>query len=297
MTNSSNLTVKPNCAPHDPHPVEPSIKLPEGACDCHAHVCGPQDKYDYAENRLYTPPDALLSDFRQMLDALGIQRGVLVQPSIYGFDNRAMLDAIAMDPIRLRGVAALPADVSIAEIERLHSLGVRGTRCNIVDLKDGKGVLPVEYLQTLAEKIKPFDWHIEFLMHVNEFPDLDVQLDKLPVPLVFGHHGYEPAETAGSEGFEALLRLMRDGKAWTKLTGPYRQTMEAFPYAAVRPIAQRLMEAAPQRLLWGTDWPHVHIKTGMPNDGGLLNLFVDWVRSDDLVKQIMVVNPAMLYGF
>src|SRR4051812_24341414 len=126
------------------------------ACDCHAHVCGPQSRYPYAADRLYTPHDALLADYRAMLESLGMERGVLVQPSIYGTDNRAMLDALALDPQRLRGVAVVPFDVPASEIEALHARGVRGVRCNIVDRKEGKGLLPLEDLKMLARTVAPF---------------------------------------------------------------------------------------------------------------------------------------------
>src|SRR4051794_14408992 len=237
----------------------------KNSCDCHAHVCGPESRYPYAANRLYTPHDALPSDYRRMLDSLGIERGVLVQPSIYAADNRALLDALAQDPVRLRGVAVVPWTISSKELESLHAAGVRGVRQNIVDLKDGKGVLPLKELKTLGRKIKPFGWHVEFLMHVDEFPHLDRQLADFPVDVVFGHLGYVPATKKTSEpGFQALLRLMQDGKAWVKLTAPYRLTMSALPYPETDVFARALVEEAPERLLWGTDWPHVFIKGAMP---------------------------------
>jgi predicted TIM-barrel fold metal-dependent hydrolase len=268
------------------------------ACDCHAHVCGPQSRYPYAENRLYTPHDALPADFRRMLDTLGIERGVLVQPSIYGTDNRALLDALAQDPERLRGVAVVPFDVAPREIERLHALGVRGVRLNIVDLKQGKGRLPLEPLRALAARIKPFGWHIEFLMHVDEFPDLDRQLSDFPVDLVFGHLGYVKEQIeANVQGFQALLRLMRDGKAWVKLTAPYRLTRSAMPYPEVLPFAQALLETAPERIVWGTDWPHVFIKNALPDDQALLSLFKRWVPDERLQRRILADNPATLYRF
>jgi 2-pyrone-4,6-dicarboxylate lactonase len=240
----------PTCAPFDPAPRAPSFAVPPGACDCHAHVCGPATRYPYWPKRIYTPPDAVLPAYRHMLDTLGIERAVLVQPSVYGTDNRAMLDALAADPQRLRGVAVVEFDVTVAEIESLHAQGVRGVRCNIVDLKDGKGMLPMDALKPLASRIAPFGWHMEFLMHVDEFPDLDRQLAQFPVPVVFGHLGYVPAARGlRTEGYEALLRLMRDGKAWVKLTGPYRLTTGELPYAEVDEFAARLVEAAPQRLV------------------------------------------------
>jgi len=288
----------PTCAPHDPAPRAPVIATPPLACDCHAHVCGPAARYPYSRNRIYTPPDALLADYRHMLDTLGVERAVLVQPSLYGTDNRAMLDALDVDPARLRGVAVVDFDVDAKSIEALHARGVRGVRCNIVDLKDGQGVLPVAALTTLAKRVAPFGWHLEFLMHVDEFPDLDRQLAPIGVPMVFGHLGYVPTlRGTHSEGFEALLRLLRDGRAWVKLTAPYRLTGSALPYADVDAFAARLVEAAPDRLVWGTDWPHVIIKTAMPNDGDLFDIFNRWVPDAALRRRILVDNPARLYGF
>jgi predicted TIM-barrel fold metal-dependent hydrolase len=217
---------------------------------------------------------------------------------VYDIDNRAMLDALAADPERLRGIAVVPFDVPVTEIERLHAAGVRGVRCNIVDLKTGKGQLPLDALKGLANTIKPFDWHVEFLMHVNEFPDLDRQLAGFPVPVVFGHLGYVPTGKGTSDaGFQALLRLMRDGAAWAKMTGPYRLTGSEMPYPDTDDFAFALVEAAPQRLIWGTDWPHVIVRTRMPNDGDLADLLGHWVPDVKVRDRILVDNPATLYGF
>ena len=288
----------PTCAPHDPAPRRPAVTPPPLSCDCHAHVCGPAARYPYTPNRIYTPPDALPAEYRHMLDTLGIERAVLVQPSVYGTDNRALLDALDADPARLRGVAVVDFDVDAATIEALHARGVRGARCNIVDLKDGRGVLPVAALTALAERIAPFGWHLEFLMHVDEFPDLDRQLAPIAVPMVFGHLGYVPtARGTGTAGFEALLRLLRDGRAWVKLTAPYRLTGSALPYPDVDAFAARLVEHAPDRLVWGSDWPHVIVKTAMPNDGDLFDIFTRWVPDAGMRRRILVDNPAQLYGF
>ena len=287
----------PECAPHDPTPRAPRIAVPAGACDVHAHVCGPREQFPLVANRLYNPPQAPLADYLHMLDALGLERGVLVQPSVYGTDNRAMLEALARAPDRLRAVAVVPFDVSAEDIARLHALGVRGVRCNIVDLKEGKGQLPIDGLRALAATIARHGWHIEFLMHVNEFPDLDTQLGSIPVPLVFGHLGYVPAQLGDTPGFEALLRLAKARRAWIKLTAPYRLTLQALPYPATRMAAQRLLDEVPDRLMWGSDWPHVFIKSAMPNDGELFNLFVDWVGDRPQLQTILVDNPAEVYGF
>jgi predicted TIM-barrel fold metal-dependent hydrolase len=232
-----------------------------------------------------------------MLDTLGFERAVLVQPSVYGTDNRAMLDALKQDPKRLRGVAVLPFDVSTDDVKALHALGVRGVRCNIVDLKDGKGQLPMAGLTQLAHTIRPLGWHIEFLMHVNECERLADQLGDLGVPLVFGHLGYVPSHLGATPGFEGLLELAHAGKAWIKLTAPYRLTPEAYPYPSTTACAQLLLHEVPQRLIWGSDWPHVFIKSAMPNDGDLFNLFLQWLKGRDGLQRILVDHPAELYGF
>lgn len=294
----SSASDRPLSAPFDPHPRKPKVEVPALACDSHAHVFGPGERYPFLPHGLYTPADALPRDYIRLLDMLGCGRGVLVQPSVYGENNQAMLDTLALQPDRLRGVAALPFDTPEAEIKRLHGMGVRGVRCNIVDLKFNKGVLPLDGLSALAARIKPYGWHVEFLMHVDEFPDLDRQLADFPTDVSFGHLGYVKTEHGNdTAGFKALLRLMRDGKAWVKLTAPYRLTLSAMPYPDVDAAAQSLVETAPERLLWGSDWPHTYIKTAMPNDGDLFDLFVKWVPDAAMRERILVENAARLYDF
>jgi predicted TIM-barrel fold metal-dependent hydrolase len=283
----------------DANPRVPRIALPALACDCHAHVFEPEERYPLIGAALYTLPErAGAAEYRRMLDALGVQRGVLVQPSAYGTDNRAMLDALAADKKRLRGVAVVPFEVDPRTLEQLHAQGVRGVRCNIVDLKSGAGRLPREELRALAQRVKPFGWHVELLLHVDEFPHLDRELADFPVDVSFGHLGYAPAASGTqSAGLRALLRLARDGKAWVKLTGPYRLTGQELPYPDVDPFAQALVEAAPNRLLWGSDWPHVMVKSAMPDDGALLDLLGDWIPDAALRRRVLVDNPAALYDF
>ncbi len=288
----------PLCAAPDPNPHQPAFTMPPLGCDAHAHICGPASKYPYYTGRVYTPPDALMPAYRHMLDTLGVQRAVLVQPSVYGSDNRALVDALVEDPQRLRGVAVVEPEVSYAELERLHAAGVRGVRCNIVDIKEGKGQLPLDLLRALANKVKPFGWHIELLMHVDEFPTLDVLLKDFPVDVVFGHLGYMPTRHGvASPAFQALLRLMRDGRAWVKLTGPYRISAAPMPHDDVTPFAHALVDAAPSRLVWGTDWPHVMVKGAMPNDGALCDLLQQWMPDESERQRALVDNPATLYGF
>ncbi len=285
------------CAEPNPQPRAPTFELPPLSCDSHAHICGPASRYPYAPERVYTPPDALMPAYRHMLDTLGVRRAVLVQPSVYGSDNRALLDALATDPAHLRGVAVIALDTPMAELERMHALGVRGVRCNIVDVKEGRGRLPMDMLTALAKRIKPLGWHLEFLMHVDEFPELDTLLKDFPVEVVFGHLGYMRADQGLAAGFQALLRLAKDGRAWVKLSGPYRISTGPLPYADLTPYASALLEYAPEQRVWGTDWPHVILKGMMPNDGDLCDCLATWVPDAQQRARVLVDNPARLYGF
>ena len=290
----------PRCAPPDPAPHPPKAKFPPLACDCHAHICGPQATYGYIPERIYSPPDALLPDYRHLLATLGCGRAVLVQPSFHGTDNRAMLAAMAQAGDKFRGVAVLADDASERDIAALHAAGVRGARLNIVDVKTGKGELPLAHIEQLADRIKSFGWHIEFLMHVDEFPALDRMLARVSVDCVFGHLGYVRADKGvQAPGFQALLRLMRAGRAWVKLTGPYRISTGPLPHADAQAFVDALVAAAPDRLVWGSDWPHVKTEwtVPMPNDGDLADLLAQWVPDADIRRRVLVDNPARLYGF
>lgn len=299
MSNSQPTAGAPPCAPPDFKPRKPTFGFPAGSCDCHAHVLGPAVRYPYSPARIYTPPDCLQSDYRHMLDTLGVERAVLVQPSVYGTDNTAMLDAMSNDPVRLRGVAVVAEDVSDAELQRLDAARVRGVRINIVDVKDRKpGTLPLDSLTALARRIKALGWHMEFLMHVDEFPDLARQLSDFPVDIVLGHLGYMRADKGiDAPGFQALLKLLKSGKCWVKLTGPMRISTTALPYPDVTPYARTLTAANPGRILWGTDWPHVIIKGAMPNDADLADLIPQWIPDAGVREQVLVTNPSRLYGF
>jgi len=290
----------PVCAPPDPRPRTPKFELPPFACDCHAHICGPQSVYHYIPERIYSPPDALLPEYSRVLAALGCSRAVLVQPSFYGTDNSAMLAGMKTAGPAFRGVAVVADTATARQLEAMHVAGVRGARLNIVDVREGKGQLPIERIVSLAARIKPFGWHIEFLMHVDEFPDLDVTLGTLPVDIVFGHLGYVKTEKGiAAPGFQALLRLLRDGRAWVKLTGAYRISSQTLPHADTNEFAHALMATAPSRVVWGTDWPHVMTKwtIPMPNDGAIADLLLNWVPDATLRRGVLAENPAMLYGF
>jgi 2-pyrone-4,6-dicarboxylate lactonase len=291
----------PLCQAPDPEIRSPRIQFPPGVVDCHAHVCGPAGLFPYAQERIYTPPDATAENYQALLQMLGIDRAVLVQPSVYGKDNRAMLAALKAHSKQFRGVAVIPnqvTDVSDRYLEELHLAGVRGIRCNIVDVADKSAGLPIQTLRALAERIKPFGWHLELLMHVNEYPDLATVFKNFPVDLVFGHFGYSHAKQGiADKGFEGLLELMRNGQAWVKMTGPYRICDGNLPYTEMRPFNDAVIRANPKRLIWGSDWPHVMVKKQMPHDADLCELLGAWVSDDSLRKTILVDNPCILYDF
>lgn len=290
----------PVTAPHDPHPRRPSITFPPLACDCHAHICGPIARYPYYERRIYTPSDALLPDYEHMLNTLGVARAALVQGSIYGTDNTVLLDALKRGNGRYRGVAVVAPDIGERELRALHEAGIRGVRINIVDTRDNKGVLPMDTLLPLARRLKPFGWHVEFLLHVDEFPHLDRDLENFPVDVSFGHLGYMRTDKPiTTPGFQALLRLMQSGKAWVKLTAPYRISPNTMPHADTNAFAHALITANPDRVVWGSDWPHVMLnwKIPMPNDGDIADLLGTWAPDAALREKILAANPAALYGF
>jgi predicted TIM-barrel fold metal-dependent hydrolase len=288
----------PFCAAYDPDPKVPRLVLPPQCCDCHAHICGPAGRYAYAADRIYTPPDALLPAYLKMLGKIGAQRAVLVQPSVYGTDHRVLLKALKECPLPCRGIAVLAPSIADRDLEELHRAGIRGVRFNLVDVRNPLGTIDLAAARTLAERVKPLGWHAEFLVHVDDYPDLDRLFLGFPVDMVFGHLGYlRPPLSAANEGFQALLRLLRGGRCWVKLTGPTRISAGEMPYPDVTPIAQVLADAAPDRLIWGSDWPHVKLAREIPNDGDLVDLLTEWIPDPARRRQVLVDNPEKLYDF
>lgn len=287
----------PSCPPPDPNPARPKLEAPPGAIDCHAHVFGPERKYAYSPARGYTPPDASLDTYLKVLDVLGIERAVLTQPSVYGTDNSAMLDAMARHPGRILGVVAVDASITDGELEDLNAKGARGVRVNVAD-KGGNPFDSMDDVRRFCERLRPLGWHLEVLLHVNDFPDLKQTFKDFPVDIVVGHLGYVKSPNALKDnGFQEFLDMVRDGNWWVKLTGTYRITGEDNPpYPDVIPVAQALIEANPDRMIWGTDWPHPFHYRGMPNDAYLLDQLLDWADGATIQK-ILVDNPAQLFGF
>lgn len=285
----------PFCAPPDPTPHAPCFELSELACDCHAHIFGPEAQFPLVPDRLYTPPEASLAAYERLLTKLGFSRGVIVQPSVYGTDNRATLEAVASVPDRFRAVVVVDGGITHKDLQKMHDAGARGVRANLLF----SGERALADVKSVAAKIDDFGWHLQVLLDVSVFPNLHEFFSALPVPTVFDHMGHAPAHLGTDhEGFRALLRLMTEGKAWAKLSGAYRITSRhAPPYPDVDPVARALIAANPEQVVWGSDWPHPHFPGAMPNDGDLLDQLADWAPSRSLRTAILSDNPARLYDF
>lgn len=289
-----------DCPGPDPDPRPPAMAMPPLACDTHFHVFDAA-RYPYQAVRGYTPPDNDVNRLLAFHDALGIARGVVVQASVHGTDNRAVLDAASAHPDRLRAIVAVSEGVTEAEIAAMHARGARGIRVNLVD-KGGMPFRSLDALADVAEVIRPFGWHVELLVHVEEKPaQLRALAEAMRLPVSVGHIGYTKVARGGiaHPGYQDFLAMLRDGLFWVKLTGLYRISAEAaFPYSDTASFARAVIAAAPERVIWGSDWPHVaHFDKPMPNDGDMLGLLADWEPDAAMRAMILSENPARLYGF
>jgi len=272
----------------------PNFVVPSLACDCHSHILGPVDTYPYVPNRSFTPPDASPQAYLDMLGALGIERMVVVQPSVYGSDNRRTADAVGELGIhRARGVAMVGENVTSSDIKALDDAGIRATRF----ITTAGGGPSLDNLPGVARKVADFGWHIEMYVPLDTWPKVLPVIETLPVSVVFDHMGGLKADVADNDPLLIqILRLLDTGKHWVKLCG-YRNSQAGYPYADVTPLARRFVERAPERCVWGTDWPHTAIKGHMPDDGELLDLLGEWVPDAATRQRILVDNPGRLYRF
>ena len=290
----------PMC-PAPRHPSRPRVPPPPNACDTHAHVFGPATRFAYAEDRSYTPPDAPLEMYLGMLGTLGFARGALVQGSAHGRDNSAMLDALGRHPDRLRGVAVADETVPATELRRWHALGIRALRFNHF-FRGGqlhyRGGVPLDAARKLAPLMRELGWHMQLWIDVKDLPDTVPILQSIGLPVVIDHMGRTDARAGtGTAGFQSLLRLLGDGGCWVKLSGAHRLSTAAPDYPDARPFHEALVRTNPDRLIWGTDWPHPRIEGEMPDAGHLLDLFTEWTPDEAVRRKILTDNPARLYGF
>lgn len=282
------------CLGPDAKPKPPNIAVPAGACDCHAHIIAAPQVYPYVSARSYTPPPATLKAYMNMHNVLGIERAVIVQPSVHGVDNRVTLEAIKNYGPNCRGIAVVDETAGDVELAQLHDGGIRGLRLNVLF---GGGV-GLQALEPLADRIKEMGWHIQLLLDARDMAELAPRLRRLPVQTVVDHIGHmNVSHGIAHPGFQALLGLVRDGLCWVKLSGNYRISDAGPDYRDVIPFAHALIEAAPDHMVWGTDWPHPALNDFMPNDGDLLNALDDYAPDRELKRKILVDNPAQLYGF
>jgi 2-pyrone-4,6-dicarboxylate lactonase len=285
-----------SCMPPDPNTRIPEFSLPSQSCDSHCHVFGPGHKFPYAPGRKYTPPDAPVEKIRKLHSLLGVERAVLVQASCHGTDNRAMLDAISTSGGAYRGVAIVDETFSEDDLQKLHEGGIRGARFNFV--KHLGGAPDLQVLKRVVEKIKPLGWHLVLHFDAENIPEFEPLIRSIPIPIIIDHMGrVKTAAGTNQPPFRLLLKLMANESYWVKVCGAERISSAGPPFTDAVPFAQALIEAAPDRVLWGTDWPHPNIAQHMPNDGDLVDLIPLFTSDPILQAKILVENPARLYGF
>lgn len=271
----------------------PRFAVPPGTADCHAHIFGPQARFPFSETRNYTPEDCTIEDYRSLLSTLGISRGVIVQGGAHGTDNRVTLDAIATDREHLRGVAVIGAGVTFAERELKHQGGIRGVRLS--SIVGGS----FDLLEPIAHDAQEFGWHVLLHFHrSSEMVDLEPLLKKIPNAFVLDHLGRIRAdESLSSSSYRCLLRLLETDRCWIKLASLYRMSLEPYPYRDMLPMIHDVVARRPDRVIWGTNWPHPICPIAMPNDADLVDLIPLWIPDEDVQRQVLVKNPEILYEF
>jgi D-galactarolactone isomerase len=269
----------------------PKLKAPANACDCHMHIYNAN--YPVAPSATLKPPDALVADYKLLQERLGTSRNVVVTPSTYGTDNRVTLDAMAQIGATARGVAVVDTSVSDAELKR-NDLGVRGIRFNLVQA----GATTVEMVEPLSRRINDLGWHIQIHMKGEQIAGIEDLLLRVPSPIVFDHLGRLAQPNASdSPGFKTISKLIDKGKTWVKLSGAYQDSKVGSPsYSDTIPVARAYIKAAPQRVVWASDWPHPTEKE-KPDDAVLFDLLAEWAPDPASRTLILVQNPATLYGF
>ncbi len=271
----------------------PTLRVPAKATDCHHHIY--DSRFPPDAKATVTPGDATVADYRKLQARLGTTRHVVVQPSTYGTDNRCMLDAMAAFGPEARGVAVVDTSVTDAELQRLHKAGVRGIRFNLVQA----AATTTDMLTPLGQRIHPLGWHIQFNVAGGLLPQISDMLSALPCPIVLDHIGHIPQPAGISDpAFTAMRRLVDAGRCRVKLSGAYLDSRVGAPsYSDVTKVAQAIAFAAPERVVWGSDWPHPTAKGEKPDDAILLDLLDEWVPDEADRFKVLVSNPAELYGF
>ncbi len=280
--------------------IKPNFKVPALACDSHFHVFGPPDRFPYVHELRYIPPVSPLEDYLELSRQLGLQRMVFVQPSAYGKDNSCMLEAMAVMGQRCRGIVDIDEGIAEKELERFHDLGVRGLRINVAPYKSyeaGFADKLIGRIKRLGDRARGLGWHLQFLSPGWLVQELIPVLRKLPVPFVIDHMGvFPPEEGIENPGFQELLGILGDGRCWVKLTGVYRVSTDLPEFKDMVPFAQALIAKAPDRILWGSDFPHLSFADKV-NSLDLFNLLPVWAPDEIQRYKILVDNPQNLFKF
>ena len=279
-----------------PNPSRPEFAVPEGAVDAHCHVFGPGSVFPFAPERKYTPCDASKEQLWDLRELLGFERNVIVQATCHGTDNRALVDALVHSKGSARGVASVRRNVTDEELKALHDAGVRGIRFNFV--KRLVNVLPTDTLQEITERIEPLGMHLVVYLESEDLPELMGMLASLPGTVVFDHMGRPDVRKGAASGeFDRFINLMGENEnMWAKVSCPERLSASGPPgYDDVIPFARRVLETFPDRVLWGTDWPHPNMKSHMPDDGKLVDYIPRIAVTGELQRKLLVQNPMNLY--
>jgi D-galactarolactone isomerase len=275
--------------------TEPAkLKAPRNACDCHMHIY--DSRFPAAPNAMMRPPDASVDAHRLLQRRIGKARTVVVNPSTYGTDNSCTLDAMARFGAAARGVAVVDTGVTDAELKRLHDLGIRGIRFNLVQ----SGATTIYMLEPLSERVTVLGWHVQIHMQGHQIVEAADLLQRLPSPIVFDHLARIPQPAGVNHpAFGLVLNLLDSGRTWVKLSGAYMDTRTGPPtYADVGKVARAYVKAAPERMVWSSDWPHpTEHSDAKPNDAILFDHLADWAPDEAIRNRILVDNPAGLYGF
>ena len=285
-----------------PLPSASSALPPATACDCHAHIMGPFDRFPLPNKPGYMPPLAPVENFVALLDILRLGRGVVVQSSSHGRDCRVLFDALERYPSRLRGVALADNSISDADLAAMHAAGVRGLRFTGTPYpghaSGGRsGSVPIWELFEMSPRLKALGMHAQLWLHCDHLTELAPRLTKLGIPLVLDHMGrFDTASGLAHPGFQTLTTLLKSGTAWIKMI-PQRNSVQYPDYGDVRPFQAALIEANADQLVWGSDWPNTNMGDKTPDPGHLLDVFGEWVSDPALRTKILATNPERLYGF
>jgi len=272
----------------------PRFVLPPGTCDTHVHIWGPFDRYPLARGAPYTPPERTREDLVALHARLGVEHAVIVQTTVYGSDNRAMLDAIAASGGKWRGVALVDESFGDAECRALHEGGVRGVRFGFV--KHLGGVPDLDLVRRTADRIAEMGWHLVLHFDATNIPEFEALLRAFRLPVVIDHMGRVPVQDGLEQApFRILLDLLRQPDRWVKVSGSERISAAGPPFRDAVPFARALVAAAPDRVLWGTDWPHPNVRWE-PEEADLVDLLPEFGDAAAL-RRLLVDNPARLYGF